>query len=125
MRKSTAVDAYGGGATLVDEVVFQPLDVAAYTSQLFDTAETVLLMSATVFSEELLCRTLGIPRRRRSFVKVAESTFPVENRRIYAMDIAQLNRATMDASLEGIAKAVDEIMDRHAGERGVVHTTSY
>ena len=125
VRKTTALDAYGGGATLVDEVVFQPLDVAAYTSQLFDTAETVLLMSATVFSEELLCRTLGISQDKAQFVKVAESSFPVANRMIYAMDIAQLNRATMDASLESIAKAVDAIMDRHGSERGVVHTTSY
>jgi ATP-dependent DNA helicase DinG len=124
-RTTPSVDPYGGGSTLVEEVVFQPLEVAAYTSQLFDAAETVLLMSATVFSEELLCRTLGIPQERAQLVRVSESTFPVENRRIYAMDIAHLNRATMDASLEGIAKAVDEIMDRHAGERGVVHTTSY
>jgi len=125
IRKTTAIDAYGAESTLVDEVVFQPLDVAAYTSQLFGTAETVLLMSATVFSEELLCRTLGIPLEKAQFVKVAESTFPVENRRIYAMDIAQLNRASMDASLESIAKAVDETMDRHANERGVIHTTNY
>jgi len=125
VRKSTTMDAYGGGATAVDEVVFQPLNVAAYTSQLFDTAETVLLMSATVFSEELLCRTLGIPLDKSQFVKIAESTFPIANRRIYAMDVAQLNRATMDASLESIAKAVDAIMDRHSSERGVVHTTSY
>jgi ATP-dependent DNA helicase DinG len=114
VRKTTTIDSYGGGASLVEEVVFQPLEVAAYTSPLFDSAETVLLMSATVFSEALLCRTLGIPEERASFVRIADSTFPVENRRIYAMDIAQLNRATMDASLEGIAKAVDEIMDRHA-----------
>jgi ATP-dependent DNA helicase DinG len=125
MRKAAALDPYGGGPALVDEVVFQPLEVAAYTSQLFGTAETVLLMSATVFSEELLCRTLGIPQDRAEFVRVSESTFPVENRRIYAMDVAQLNRASLDASLESIAKAVDEIMDRHANERGVVHTTSY
>ncbi len=125
IRKTAAIDAYGEGSTLVDEVVFQPLEVAAYTSQLFDTAETVLLMSATVFSEELLCRTLGIPQDEAQFVKVAESTFPVENRRIYAMDIAQLNRASMDASLESIARAVSEIMDRHADERGVIHTTNY
>ena len=125
MRRSTTMDAYGGGSTLVDEVVFQPLDVAAYTSQLFGTAETVLLMSATVFSEELLCRTLGIPQEKAHFIRVAESSFPVENRRIHAMDIAQLSWATMNASMEGIAKAVDEVMDRHAGERGVVHTTSY
>jgi ATP-dependent DNA helicase DinG len=125
VRKTTTVDAYGAGATLVDEVVFQPLEVAAYTSQLFETGETVLLMSATVFSEELLCKTLGIPQEKAQFVKVAESTFPVENRRIYAMDVVHLNRATMDASLESVARAVDAIMDRHAGERGVVHTTSY
>jgi ATP-dependent DNA helicase DinG len=125
MRKATTMDAYGGGSTLVEEAVFQPLDVAAYTSQLFDTAETVLLMSATVFSEELLCSTLGIPLEEASFIKVSESSFPVENRRIHAMDIAQLSWATMNTSMEGIAKAVDAVMDRHAGERGVVHTTSY
>jgi ATP-dependent DNA helicase DinG len=125
MRTSTPLDAYGGGATLVDEVVFQPLEVAAFTSQLFDSAETVMLMSATVFSEELLCRSLGIPLDKAQFVKVAESTFPVENRRIHPMDVAQLNRASMDTSMEGIAKAVDEIMDRHSSERGVIHTTNY
>jgi len=125
IRTTTALDAYGGGATLVEEVVFQPLEVAAFTSQLFDSAETVLLMSATVFSEELLCRSLGISLDEAQFVKVAESTFPVENRRIHAMDVAQLNRASMDTSMEGIAKAVDEIMDRHSSERGVIHTTNY
>jgi ATP-dependent DNA helicase DinG len=125
IRKSTTMDAYGGSSTLVDEVTFQPLDVAAYTSQLFGTAETVLLMSATVFSEELLCRTLGIPLEKAQFIKVSESSFPVENRRIHAMDIAPLSWATMNASMGGIAKAVDAVMTRHANERGVVHTTSY
>jgi ATP-dependent DNA helicase DinG len=125
VRKTTTIDAYGGGATLVDEAVFQPLDVAAFTSKLFGTAETVLLMSATVFSEELLCSALGIPQAEAKFIRVAESSFPVENRRIHAMDVAQLSFSTMSASMDGIAKAVDEIMDRHPDERGVVHTTSY
>jgi ATP-dependent DNA helicase DinG len=125
VRKSNAVDANGGGATLVDEVVFQPLEISAYTSQLFETAETVLLMSATVFSQELLCKTLGIPKDKAEFVQVSESSFPIENRRIHAMNVAQLSWSTMSASMDGIAKAVDIIMDRHAGERGVVHTTSY
>jgi ATP-dependent DNA helicase DinG len=125
VKKTTAFDAQGAVVERVEEVVFQPLDVSAYTSQLFDTAETVLLMSATVFSEALLCRTLGIPEELTTFIKVANSAFPVENRKIYAMDIVQLNRATLDASLESIAKAVDAIMDRHASERGIIHTTSY
>ncbi len=113
------------GGAAVDEAVFQPLEVSAYTSQLFDTADAVLLMSATVFSAERLCKALGIPRESAEFVKVAESSFPVENRMIHALDIAHLSKASMDASMEGIARAVDEIMERHAGERGVIHTTSY
>ncbi len=125
VRKTTAIDAYGGGATMVDEVVFQPLEVAAYTSQLFDTAETVLLMSATVFSEELLCRALGIPLEEAQFIRVSESSFPIENRRIHPMNVAQLSFSTMGASMDGIARAVDAIMDRHSTERGVIHTTSY
>jgi len=109
----------------VEEVVFQPLEVGAYTSMLFDTADTVLLMSATVFSQEVFCRTLGIPEEEACLIRVKQSSFPVENRRIHALDVAQLSRATMDSSMDKIAKAVDEIMTHHAGERGVVHTTSY
>ncbi|MGD0318772.1 MAG: helicase C-terminal domain-containing protein [Nitrososphaerales archaeon] len=121
VRKTVTVD--GGGS--VEEVVFQPLEVGAYTSMLFDTADTVLLMSATVFSQEVFCRTLGIPEEEACLIRVKQSSFPVENRRIHALDVAQLSRATMDSSMDKIAKAVDEIMTHHAGERGVVHTTSY
>jgi len=124
VRKTVTMDESNGGSS-VDEVVFQPLDVGAYTTALFNIADTVLLMSATVFSKEVFCRTLGIPEQDAHFIRVKESTFPVENRRIRPLNTAQLNRSTMDASLESIARAVDEIMTRHAGERGVIHTTSY
>jgi ATP-dependent DNA helicase DinG len=109
----------------VEEVVFQPLEVRAYTSMLFGAADTVLLMSATVFSKDVFCRTLGIPEEETAFVRVKESSFPAENRPIYAVNVAKLSRSTMEASLGTIARAVDEVMTRHAGERGVIHTTSY
>jgi len=82
-------------------------------------------MSATVFSKEAFCRTLGVPEAETAFIRVKESSFPVENRRIYSLAVARLSRESMDASMGGIAMAVDEIMNRHAGERGIVHTTSY
>jgi Rad3-related DNA helicase len=124
VRKSVTLDGNSGG-TSVEEVVFQPLEVSSYTGLLFDTAESVLLMSATVFSKEMFCRTLGIPEEEAAFVRVKESTFPVENRRIRALGVARLSRSTLDASLESITKAVDEVLTYHAGERGVIHTTSY
>ncbi|MDG7011652.1 MAG: ATP-dependent DNA helicase [Nitrososphaerota archaeon] len=121
VRKSLAAE----GEPTVEEVVFQPLDVSVYTSRLFDSADTVLLMSATVFSKETFCRALGIPEAEATFVRVEGSAFPVENRPIYALDAAQLNRTTMEASMGAIAEAVDEVMSRHSGERGIIHTTSY
>ncbi len=109
----------------IDEVVFQPIQIGNFTYPLFETADSVLFMSATIFSKELLCRTLGVKEEDVSYISVPESTFPVENRPIYALNTARLNRASMDASLGSITGAVDAIMDSHVGERGVIHTTSY
>jgi ATP-dependent DNA helicase DinG len=119
----SSTDARGGAS--VDEVTFQSLDVSPYTKLLFDYGETVILMSATIISKELFCKTLGIPETDAVFVSVKESTFPVENRKIYVMNTAHLNKDTIDASLESITKKVDEIMTFHTNERGIIHTTTY
>jgi ATP-dependent DNA helicase DinG len=113
------------GVPSLEEVNFRPLEIGSYTSALFETADTVLLMSATVFSKEAFCRALGIRETDCAFIQIKESSFPVENRRIVATNTARLNRATMEGSMDSIVAAVDEIMTRHSGERGVVHTTSY
>ena len=109
----------------VDEVTFQPLNVSSYTAPLFKMAEKVLLMSATIFSDERLYQSLGIPPSEAAVIRIEDSVFPVNNRPIYALNTAYLSKASMDLSLESIAQAVDRILDRHAGERGVIHTTSY
>jgi ATP-dependent DNA helicase DinG len=118
---SVKADDYG----LVEEVVFQPIYVAGYTSSLFSVSDSVLLMSATVFSKESLCRVLGIEESEACFIQIGESTFPVDSRPIYALNTAQLNRASMEASLDSITRVVDEVMNYHAAERGIIHTTSY
>lgn len=124
IRKTVTLEE-GQKQPSVEEVVFKPLDVSTFTATLFGTADNVLLMSATVFSKETFCRTLGIPENDAYLIRVSESSFPVENRRIYALNTARLSRATMDASLNTIAQTVDQIMTRHIGERGIIHTTSY
>ncbi len=113
------------GMVAVEEVVFKPLEVGAYTARLFEAADTVLLMSATVSSSEVFCRSLGIPESEATFIRVSDSSFPVENRPIYALNAVHLNKSTMDASLGRLTEVVDGIMMRHSGEKGIVHTTSY
>lgn len=109
----------------IEEVVFQPIQIGSFTRPLFETADSTLFMSATIFSKELLCKTLGVKEEDVSYISVPESTFPVENRPIYALNTARLSWTSMNVSLGSIAGAVDAIMDRHEGERGVIHTTSY
>jgi ATP-dependent DNA helicase DinG len=121
VRRTIAQD----GSESVDEVIFQPLEVGGFTKELFESADTILFMSATLSPDELLLRTMGIPGERAFFIRLPHSTFPVENRRIHAMDVAYLNKSSMNSSLDAISKAIDMIMDRHSQERGIVHTTSY
>jgi len=113
------------GNLSVEEVTFQPLNTSSYTSPLFEIADKVLMMSATIFSDERLYKSLGILASEAAIIRVQDSAFPVKNRPIYALNTAALNKASMDSSLESIALAIDKIMDRHANERGIVHTTSY
>jgi ATP-dependent DNA helicase DinG len=109
----------------VEEVVFQPISISSYTLPLFNIADKVLLMSATVSSKERLCGVLGISEQDATFINISESIFPVENRPIHALNVAKLNRASMDSALPAIVQTVDDIMNRHRYERGVIHTTSY
>jgi Rad3-related DNA helicase len=109
----------------VEEVVFQPIDVGDYTNPLFEIANSVLLMSATVFSKERLCKVLGIQDEEAIFIPITESSFPVENRPIYALNSVRLNRKSMETALSNIVEVIDKILTNHSGERGVIHTTSY
>ena len=109
----------------IEEVTFQPIHVGNYTFPLFNVADSVLLMSATVFSKERLCNALGISVNDTSFIQILESTFPVDNRPIFAMNTAKLNRETMNTALPKITQMIDQIMLHHNYDRGIIHTTSY
>jgi Rad3-related DNA helicase len=110
----------------IEEVIFQPIDIKRYSHALFGIADHVLLMSATICSMENLRNTLGIKESEgQRFIRVGRSTFPIENRPIYPMNIAYLNRSSMNASIDIITQAIDEIMNHHPSEKGIIHTTSY
>lgn len=109
----------------VEEVVFQPLSVKNHTSELYKSADRIIMMSATIFSIERFCDSLGIPEEETAFIRVEDSAFPVESRPIYSLNTAYLSKANLDASLQDIVLAVNKIMNIHEGERGVIHTTSY
>lgn len=109
----------------IEEVTFQPLSVRNSAAKIYESADRVVMMSATIFSIERFCDSLGIPQSETSFIKVEDSTFPAEMRPIYSLNTGYLSRGSLNASLQDIALTIEKIMSIHRDERGIIHTTSY
>jgi ATP-dependent DNA helicase DinG len=109
----------------LQKVVLVPLDISGYFDSILDKGSVTLFMSATILSKDYLCKVAGIEKDKVKFIRINESDFPVENRRIRLMNVAWLNAKTMAESMPDIAKAVNNIMLIHKNEKGIIHTTSY
>ena len=110
----------------VSKVTFKPLDVSQYCRDLFKQCDTTLIMSATILDFNTFCRNVGLNKENVKFIEIG-SDFPVEHRPIYQMNTAYLNYASLqiDTVQTRLAKIIDNIMSRHANEKGIIHTTSY
>lgn len=102
-----------------------PLDISKNLAEIFEKGERVLFMSATILSKANFCKTVGLNENEVKFIRIKESDFPIKNRPIYTLDIATLNFRTMNSELPRIAKTVDELMNLHSNEKGIIHLTKY
>lgn len=82
-----------------------------------------LLMSATVISAAEMLGSLGYEGKWRS-VKVS-STFPVENRKIYPVMLANMTYKNEEVARVKMGDALIKVCERHPNERILVHCTSY
>jgi Rad3-related DNA helicase len=102
----------------------RPVWVSGYVNQyVLRHAKKVLMMSATILSQEVFGWTLGLPES--TFVRVP-SRFPVENRPLHYSPVGRVKGGhNLAAILPTLVGAVDDILDRHPDERGLIHTVSY
>lgn len=83
-----------------------------------------LLMSATLIGPEFMLRDLGWDEDYH--VVTVPMTFPVKNREVIVLPVATMTRkgqeeGEWDRMVDGVAR----VMEKHAGERILVHTVSY
>jgi ATP-dependent DNA helicase DinG len=106
-------------------VALRPVWVSGYTDKyVLQHAKKVLMMSATVLSKDVFTWTLGLPPES-TFIRVP-SRFPVENRPLHYTPVGKVKGgANLQAILPTLVGAVDDILDRHPDERGLIHTVSY
>jgi len=100
-------------------VVFMPLKVDKLSHRLFDFADKVILMSATIINPTNFCKTLGITDYK--YVE-AESSFDPKNAPIICNTKYKLSYHTLNKYLPRIVKQVEALCEHHRDEKGIIHT---
>jgi ATP-dependent DNA helicase DinG len=106
-----------------DTVHLKPVLVAPFgTKNLWCHGKRFLLMSATIISADEMADTLGLPL---DYATVSvPMTFPVENRPIILAPIADMKYNAGDDEYRKMAYAIQQVCDKHEGDRVLVHTVS-
>lgn len=90
---------------------------------IWSQADKFILSSATL-EPYTISAMLGIPLSDMEILSVG-SYFPVENRPINIMGHHRVSHASTDEDLEGLIFDIDRVIDKYAGQRGLVHTSNY
>jgi Rad3-related DNA helicase len=93
---------------------------------LLDYGEKVLLMSGTIYNMETYCKNLGINLSDAHMIRIG-SSFPKENRPIYAKPKYQVNtsHATWNENFPEVIEKIQSIMEIFKDAKGLIHAPSY
>ena len=106
-------------------ITFKPVDVSKFASDyLFRLGNKVLMMSATILDRDSFCQSLGIPANDVEFISIP-SPFPVDNRPIVELPVGPMNMKNIENTLPKMAKVIQELLDSHPDESGIIHTHTY
>lgn len=99
----------------------RPLFIGAFTKEmLWSKADRVIAMSGTILDAKTWARNLGISKAALGFVDIPCS-FPARNRPIIPEYAGNLSFKTLEATLPNLYVTISKIMQRHAGQRGIIH----
>jgi ATP-dependent DNA helicase DinG len=121
--KSDALDQWIAWTDDKNVITIRPLTPRLYAGRmLFDHADMIIVMSATILDIKTFTRNLGIDEKTCEFLALP-SDFPKENRQIQYRPIGSMVSALQDKTLPALASFIrDVISQSHANEKGMVHT---
>ncbi|MBQ6220869.1 MAG: ATP-dependent DNA helicase [Methanosphaera sp.] len=112
-------------STEEDLVSFKPLKVDKYAEKtLFQYADKILFMSATILDKDLFCKWLGIDPEDVYYI-YSESPFKKEYRPIHMSLVGPMSKRALWHTAPKTIPVLREIMDKHKNEKGLIHTNSY
>ena len=108
-----------------DTVSFKPLKVDRYAKDtLFQYADKVLFMSATILDKDLFCKWLGLDPKEVYYIK-SDSPFKKEYRPIHMNLVGPMSKRALWHTAPKTIPVLREILDKHKDEKGLIHTNSY
>lgn len=87
-------------------------------------AKRWVFMSGSLPSRETFCRLIGL-NIDDSFYAETASSVPVENRKIYCDYQGSMGGKTKEETLPKVVKRIEELMDEHKGQKGLIHSVSF
>lgn len=111
----------------INSISFKPIYVRDQAHALvFGHAERVLIMSATILDVDVLCDSLGIDKEDCAAYRM-RNRFPKENRPIIYDPVDRFvgGKAQAQTWLPKMAKRINQLMDKHKNERGIIHTHNF
>ena len=108
-----------------DTVSFKPLKVDEYAKDtLFQYADKVLFMSATILDKDLFCKWLGLDPEEVYYIK-SDSPFKKEYRPIHMKLVGPMSKRALWHTAPKTIPVLREILDKHKDEKGLIHKNSY
>jgi ATP-dependent DNA helicase DinG len=112
-------------------IEFRPVKIAKYAKDyFFHMGKYKILMSATVLDAEAMADSLGIDPEEMIYLE-EEPVFPKENHRIHELCVSNFSFVDGKDPMSdrnfgpAIVESIDTVLDLFAGERGIIHCTSY
>lgn len=102
-----------------NEIIITPLKVNKFAKNIFDSADQILLMSATIIDHKHFTKNLGI--EDYEYIETG-SVFDPKNSPIYITGKTKLNYYNIDAMMPKLAKSIKTICAQHSKDKGIIHT---
>lgn len=107
------------------EAVAKPLDAAPFSQDLIlEMGHVRVYMSAFPGSKKIFCRSLGLDEEKVAWMNL-NSTFPVENRRIYMTGVGSMSKRNRGETLPGFLSFARKILESYDDTKGIIHCNSY
>lgn len=111
---------------IIERAVYKPINLSYFCKLIYRNSDYNIFMSASILDRKMFCENHGLDPELTAYISMP-SDFPPENRLIHRLDVVELDRFTIkDPEVQKlITQKIDELMDKHKNEKGIIHTKSY